>query len=262
MDSSRLGLGASPSAAWLPRAVIAGFVASVVMHLVFAVAYGAALLIASAPLADRPYAATLRQWFHALTDNALIDLARPNLYLAIAVYFAGGLIWAILYAYVFEPRMSGPDWRRGLLFALVPWVFSLVVFLPLVGGGFLGLALGAGPFPIIGNFILHLAYGATLGELYGEVGELLVDSDLGRPAGDDLWAMPTSEVGAAKGLVAGLALGGVLALAVSAIPQLSGGDAPSLLNPFVAMVAAPLVFGAFGLFIGSLVGISAPRQVP
>lgn len=53
------------------------------------------------------------------------------------------------------------------MFSLIPWAFSLVVFLPLVGGGFLGLGLGAGPLPILGNLLLHAVYGVTLGSVLG-----------------------------------------------------------------------------------------------
>ena len=42
----------------------------------------------------------------------------------------------------------------------------MIIFLPLAGGGLLGLGLGAGPLPILGNLLVHLVYGVTLGFLY------------------------------------------------------------------------------------------------
>src|ERR671933_647575 len=61
------------------------------------------------------------------------------------------------------PHLRGPDWWRGVQFAVLPAMVSLVVVLPLLGAGLLGLRLGAGPFPLLGNLLLHALYGATLG---------------------------------------------------------------------------------------------------
>src|SRR6185369_12180348 len=129
----------------------------------------------------------------------------------------GGLLWAVLYGLVFESRLRGSSWERGALFAGIPWLFSLAVFLPLVGGGFLGMSLGAGPLPIIGNLVLHLVYGAVLGSVYGPAGDSVLDDPRHAAAGDDIWEGPNSEVGAARGLMIGLGLGvvaGLLSVAV------------------------------------------------
>src|SRR3954469_17480874 len=53
-----------------------------------------------------------------------------------------------------------------MVFALVPFLLSVVVFFPIMDAGVLGKDLGAGPLPVVGNLILHLIYGATLGTLY------------------------------------------------------------------------------------------------
>src|SRR5262249_21954888 len=142
-------------------ALLAGFVASVAMVIAFAAAFVAALVLSGVPVP------VLAGWFAGLTHNQLIDVAAPNLYAATAIFFAGGLLWALLYALVLEPRLHGPAWRRGIEFAVLPWLVSLLIFIPLLGGGFLGLSLGAGPLPIIGNLILHVLYGAVLGVVWG-----------------------------------------------------------------------------------------------
>src|SRR5450755_4392871 len=120
-------VGASPLVLSLSRAFVAGFVASVTMVLAFAAAFVVMLVLGGLPLP------IVSDWFRGLTSNSLIDVARPNLYVAAAVFLTGGLLWALLYGLVFETRLTGPGWRRGVLFALIPWLFSLVVFLPLVG---------------------------------------------------------------------------------------------------------------------------------
>jgi hypothetical protein len=244
--------------AW-PRAILSGFAASVVMLAGFALAYAVAWGLAMLLPAGVPVLGTLGQWFSGLTDNALTDLARPNLYAAVAVYLAGGIFWALLYAAVFAPRLRGPHWYRGAIYALVPWLFSLLVFLPLVGGGILGLALGAGPLPIIGNLILHLIYGPTMAEVYAH-GDLLLDGDHHVPTAVDVSANRGAETGAATGMVLGTVAGGlagILAAAIggSMIPGTATVAGEMAANPLAIVLGAALVGGALGALAGSLLGI-------
>ena len=139
----------------LARAILAGFAASLTMLLLFLVAYNLARLLASSPLLAPDALALPRQWLTNLTNNRLIDAGLSDVYLAAGIYFTGGLFWPLLYAWL-EPRLAGAPWVRGASFAMLPALVSLVVVLPLVGGGFFGMALGAGPLPIIGNVLLHL----------------------------------------------------------------------------------------------------------
>jgi hypothetical protein len=236
-------------------AILAGFIASAAMLLAFTVAYGGAALLASAALGDHSAAAPLRPWLQGLTTNLLIDLARPNLYEAIGLYFAGGLAWAVVYAAVFEPRLGGPPWRRGLLFSLVPGLFSLVVFLPLVGGGLFGFELGAGPLPLLGNLFLHAVYGLVLAAMYGPFGDRAVDGGPGLLVGDDAWGMRQVEAAAARGLVGGLALGGLLGLAGVLAPHVAGEASLSGVHPQWFVLGGSLVGGSLGMLVGSLCGL-------
>jgi hypothetical protein len=229
----------SLSASAVTLALLAGFVASVAMVFAFAVAFVAALILGNLPVP------VLAGWFRGLTSNALIDVAGPNLYAATAIFFVGGLIWALLYGLFAEPRLSGPAWQRGVKFALIPCLFSLIVVLPLVGGGILGLSLGAGPLPILGNLILHVVYGAVLGSVWGAA-ESVIDRPQNIARADDLQASRISELGAARGLGVGLVFGVVLGLlGVVLIPQLG-------LNPLALVVAVGLCGAAFGGLVGSL----------
>jgi hypothetical protein len=221
-------------------ALLAGFVASVAMVLAFGVAFAVALILGRLPIP------VIGGWFRGLTSNALIDLAGPNLYAATAVFFIGGVLWAVLYGLVFEPRLSGPGWQRGLKFALVPWLFSLVVVLPVVGGGFLGLGLGAGPLPVLGNLVLHAVYGATLGSIFSSA-DSVVDRPSHEAFDDDLRLGHLSEVGAARGVVAGLIVGVLAGLVAATLLQLGDG-----FNPLAIAVATALMGAGFGGFIGSI----------
>lgn len=249
---------------WLSRAIISGFVASIVMLITLVVGFGLASLLAAIPITERPglRADVLAEWFRNLTDNVLVNVAAPNLYAAIAIHIGIGLTFAAIYAYWFEPRLGGTSWRRGMVFALIPWVLSVVVFFPLVGAGFLGFGLGAGPLPMIGNLILHLVYGATLGLLFGPVGDLSTEEALESPHGpEDVAAMQSSERMAARGILAGLVLGGVVggigAIATQLVPE-----ATILgMHPLLFVVGTALFGAAFGGLIGSFVGLPSPGEL-
>lgn len=225
--------------------LLAGFVASVAMVMAFAAAFATALVLSRLPVP------LLAAWFHALTSNPLIDVAGPNLYAATAIFFIGGLLWALLFALVAETRLRGPAWERGVRFALVPWLFSLIVFMPLVGGGVLGLGLGAGPLPMLGNLILHVVYGAVLGAVWGSA-ESVIDRPLRVPYREDLLAGRLSEFGAARGLGIGLAVGVVLGTCGALLVPHAGGAQGLGLNPLAMVVAIGLTGAAFGGFVGSL----------
>jgi hypothetical protein len=218
-------------------ALLAGFVASVAMVLAFGVAFALALILNRLPLVG--------EWFRGLTSNALIDVAGPNLYAATGAFFIGGLLWALLYGLIAEPRLSGPGWQRGVEFALVPYLVSLIVVLPLVGGGLLGFGLGAGPLPIVGNLILHVVYGAILGATFGSA-DSVWDRPLHQGDREDLRVGRLSEIAAARGMLAGLLIGVIVGVLAAALMQFGVG-----LNPLAVAVTFALAGAAFGGFIGS-----------
>jgi hypothetical protein len=132
-----------------------------------------------------------------------------------------------------------------VLFALVPWLLSVVVFLPLVGGGLFGLALGAGPLPALGNLVVHLVYGATLGAVYA----IPETAGLDDTAEDRAFAV-SADRGAALGIVVGtLAGAGIGGLIIAA-----GGGTP-LLPPGGLILGGALIGGAWGGVVGSLASL-------
>ena len=276
----------------LARAVLAGFAASLVMLLTFLVAFNVARLLSAVPVPSWPalertslihpaswvtgsgQAAlpsgeagpvtaaleTLRVWLVNLTHNRLIDAGLADVYFAAGVYMAGGLLWAALYTLV-QPRLSGPEWKRGVIFAMLPALVSLVVVLPLLGGGLFGLSLGAGPLPAIGNVLLHVVYGAILGIVYGPFGDLDA-STLERPvARDGAPAAISYEPVAALALLGGLVVGGLAGL----IASVATADASA--SPMREASGSLVLWGALlgavvGLFVGSFAGLgrTVPRQ--
>jgi hypothetical protein len=234
---------------WLVRAILAGFAATVAMTGALVIAYGVALMLGSAD----PQASVVLRWLWALAHNTVTAGAETSVPITVLLHVVAGIGWAVVYAALAEPRLSGPGWRRGLTFAPIPWLLSLIVFLPLVGGGFLGLGLGAGPLPIIGNLLLHVVYGLTLGFLYApENARVLHPDDLDvTPAEQSLLTRSeqTMATGMLLGLVAGAIVGWVIAFVFT--PGQSG---------LVGMLLGALGGSAAGLLVGSYSGLTPTQQ--
>jgi hypothetical protein len=227
----------TPREDWLRAGVLAGFLGTFAMTIVLVAAYSLASSIGSAE------GSIVQRWSWALVNNPVAERTADGVVLAIGANLAMGLLLALVYARYVEPRLSGPSWWRGMIFSIGPWLLSLVIFLPLMGGGVLGMNVGAGPLPILGNLILHLVYGAVLGSSYAEAAEdWLDDTDV------DRGNAASAERGAAIGLVAGLIPGLVVGwLVAPAFDDLVGRPATAI---GVAFIGA-----AIGLAIGSFTGM-------
>jgi hypothetical protein len=222
--------------------VLAGFLATFAMSVVLVAAYWLASSIGSAT------GNTIQRWSWALVNNPVAERTADGVVLAIGANLAMGLVLALVYARYVEPRLTGPSWWKGVRFALIPWLLSLIIFLPLMGGGFLGLAIGAGILPIIGNLILHLVYGAVLGATYAEAAEdWLDDTDADRVNA------ASAERGAATGVVVGLIAGVVAGWAVA--PSLGDVAGRSL-----TMIGVAFIGAAVGLAIGSFAGMGRAQS--
>lgn len=219
------------------RAVSAGFLCTILASIVLLVAYAASTALAPV------FGGTFGQWLLALTRNPATVLVQGAVPRAMLVNLTIGVLWAVVYAVVAEPRLPGAGWQRGALFALLPWALSLLVFLPLIGAGFLGLSIGAGPLPIIGNLIVHLTYGVTLGALYAlETEERAAAAQTG-----DSETLLTN-ISAERGMALGLVVCGIAGALLSVIgAAIAGGSS-------TAVWTAALAGGAFGAAAGALVG--------
>jgi hypothetical protein len=226
---------------WLRTGVLSGFLATFAMTVALLAAYGIASAIGSAS------GNSLQRWCWALVHNPVAERTADGVMLAVGANLAVGLVLALAYGRYFEPMLEGPGWWKGMRFALIPWLLSLIVFLPLVGGGVLGLAVGAGPLPILGNLVLHLIYGAVLGETYADpVAGWLDDTAADRE--NSAAAERGAAIGVAIGLPAGFILGWLFSPGVSALAS----------RPESAFGIA-LVGAAIGLAIGSFAGMGRAR---
>ena len=238
----------APREDWLRAGVLAGFLATFAMTVVLVAAYGLASAVGTSD------GNALQQWLWALVHNPVAERTADGVLLAIGANLAVGLALSLVYARLVEPRLTGPGWWKGVRFALIPWLLSLVVFLPLMGGGLLGMDIGAGALPILGNLILHLVYGAVLGLAYAEAAEDWLDdtdADRGNAA--------AAERGAAAGVVVGLVPGFILG-------WLAAPASEGVVSRPASAIGLAFIGAAIGLAIGSFVGMgraqgSAPPPV-
>jgi hypothetical protein len=214
------------------------------MTVVLAAAYGLAEAIGDTN------GSTIERWFYNLAHNPVTERPENAPFTAIGLNLLVGLVLALIYTRFVEPALAGPGWQKGMLFSLLPWLISIVAFLPVMGGGFLGMDIDAGPLPVIGNLILHLVYGAALGGLYGvRLEQGLEDNEAERTAAVN------SERGAAVGVALGVVVGALAGWLLA--PQID-----DLASQATIIVVGALAGGAIGLLIGSLVGMGEQLWSP
>jgi len=232
----------APREDWLRAGVLAGFLATFAMTVVLVIAYWLAGAIGSAE------GGTVTRWSWALVNNPLAAMTADRIVVAIGANLVMGLLLAMVYARYVEPRLEGASWWKGVRFALIPWLLSLVLFLPFMGGGMFGMDIGAGPLPIFGNLILHLVYGAILGLVYAEAAEDWLDN-----TDVDRMNAAGAERGAAMGLIVGL-LGGIV-VGWLAAPMFDDVASRPITTIGVAFIGA-----AIGLGIGSFAGMNGRQE--
>jgi hypothetical protein len=221
---------------WLRASIASGFIATfamtVCMTLAYAIAKGAG---------DANGNAFERQ-LEALSANELTRGVGDTFAVGMVLNLAMGLLWAMIYARWAEPRLTGPGWRRGAIFSLVPFALSILVFFPIAGIGILGIDADAGILPVLGNLILHLVFGVVLGSLYA------IDAWSGIGTQRDAEANSNSERAAALGVMIGGIAGVIGGFALG--PTLD--DLAS--SPVIALAGA-LTGAAIGMLIGSFLGL-------
>ncbi|HET7313917.1 DUF6789 family protein [Salinisphaera sp.] len=82
-------------------------------------------------------------------------------------FVIGSLIWGVLFAVFYRRLPGGYAVVRGLVFGVYAWLAMMLLFLPVGGIGFFGVAIG---WPVVGfTLAIHLVYGAVLGASYGSM---------------------------------------------------------------------------------------------
>jgi len=140
------------------RAMVAGFVATLVMSIIQAMA----------PMMGLP-----RMDIAAMVGS----MFGGSLVLGWIIHLMmGTVLWAAVYAYIAEPQLAGAPWVRGLRYGFLLAIFVLVIGFSLVGAmfpslapqpGFLGMGMG-GAMGTMGVILGHVIYGLVLGAIYGQ----------------------------------------------------------------------------------------------
>jgi hypothetical protein len=251
-----------PRRRWLTDAVIAGFVAIGTATGLLMVAYA----LANGAADSR--GDVLRRWLWQLTHNDVVAFSSSRPALAIALHVVLGLIWALVYARFVDNNRSlgwwigdGPGWSRGMRFALLPWLASLLLLLPAAAINMLDWALSAGPLVPIGNLVLHLIYGYTLGQLYDASADepaIAADTAYDEPRGR--LAVEHSEDFGAAGIVLGAIVGALVGIGLAVVlpPTLPNVDFGGW--TVALAVGGILAGGAVGGLVGSFAGL--PQTPP
>lgn len=247
---------------WLSDAIIAGFIAigtsTAALMIAYVLANGAA----------DSQGDVFRQWLWQLTHNEVVAFSSGRPAYALAIHVVLGIVWALLYARFIEWNRAvdwwvgrGPGWERGMRFAILPWLVSLLVLLPAAMVNMLGWALSAGPLVPLGNLILHLIYGFTLGQLYdSSADDTAIAEDLTYNEPLQAVAVAHSEDFGAAGIVVGGIVGALVGVGLAillppVLPNVDFGGWEAALA-----VGGILAGGAVGGIVGSFAGL--PQTPP
>lgn len=245
MQQQRVRVAAHPRhLGWVSRAVVSGFLGSLLALLVAVAAYAFAAAVGS----TNPNGNFFSVWAYNLANNKVTNLVTTvHIVQAIGLHLVTGIVWATIYAAVVEPNLRGRGWFKGLAFAIVPLLFSQFVFLPIVGAGVAGTTVGAGPLPWIGAIILHAVYGITMGETYA-----LADGEglLGGVDSPQAKGFTAVERDMAIGLVLGAVIGAVVGLILAALGVGQGGTDAMILTATGGATEGAFAGVVVGIFVG------------
>jgi hypothetical protein len=247
-----------PPTGWLARATISGFVAIGVSTIALVIVSGVAGALGEAYRESN----VVFTWMYELTHNPLVELASASLFASLALQMTFGMFWAIIYALWAQPRLRHtPGWQAGMLFSMLPYALSVVLFLPAAGAGLFGSNLGAGPLPLVGNLLLHLIWGATLGAGYGagsDRTESVEDVDQQEPY--ESVRLRGAETGAARGILLGAVAGGAIGVVLGIVFKPASSELLIGSWPVAMGVGGALAGGAVGALIGSLAGLGSGEE--
>jgi hypothetical protein len=254
--------GVGPRRRWLSDAIIAGFVAIGASTAALMIAYVLANGIADSQ------GDPIRRWLWQLTHNDVVAFSSGRPAYALAIHVVLGVVWALVYARFVEPSSSlrwwigdRPGWARGMRFSLLPWLFSLLILLPAAMVNMLDWALSAGPLVPIGNLVLHLIYGFTLGQLYdASADEPAMAQDLTHEEPLQRLAVEHSEDFGAAGILVGGVVGACVGVGLAVVlpPVLPNVDFGGW--SVALAVGGILAGGAVGGIVGSFAGL--PQTAP
>ena len=137
---------------WL-KGMVAGFIATVVLSV---------LMLMKQQMGLVPQLNPIEDIVHVADHLTGMTLALPFAW--IGHFVLGTVAWGIIYA-ALQASLPGAQVVKGLIFGALAWLAMMIFFTPLAGHGLFALSLG--PQATVATLVLHLVYGAVLGEIYG-----------------------------------------------------------------------------------------------
>jgi len=134
----------------IPRGIVAGLVATVVLSLIMILKAAVGLLPQVNIVA---LLATL--------------LGAPMLIGWLAHFVIGALLWGIIFALIYPQLPGRGTGAKALVFSVAAWLAMMIVFMPATGAGFFGWAIG--PPAAVATLVLHLIWGAILGATFARL---------------------------------------------------------------------------------------------
>ncbi|MDA3922891.1 MAG: hypothetical protein PF501_19765 [Salinisphaera sp.] len=132
------------------KSVVAAFIATVVLSLAMIIKAFSHLLPAFNAI----------ELIHGITGGPLIMGW-------VGHFVIGTLVWGTLFALFYALLPGRGALAKGLAFSVAAWLAMMVLFMPVAGAGFFGLAIGA---PVIlAALVLHLIWGVVLGLSYARL---------------------------------------------------------------------------------------------
>ena len=257
VDRSGAALSAS-DAAGSQTPIIAGFVAigssTAALMIAYVIANGAA----------DSQGDFLRQWFWQLTHNEVVTFSRAAPAIAIGLHVILGMHLGAGLRALLRAADVGAGLAAG--HAVLAPAVALLAADPAARGDVRScsdVAFSAGPLPPLGNLVLHLIYGFTLGQLYDSSADepaLAEDTAYDEPL--ERAAVEHSEEFGAAGILVGAVVGAAVGVGLAVVlpPTLPNIDFQGW--SVALAVGGILAGGAVGGIVGSFAGLPSTPDDP
>jgi hypothetical protein len=136
------------------RAMVAGFIATVVLSILMIVKSMMGIMPALDPV-------------HMLSSVAHERMGMPDTPMVgwVIHFMIGTVLWGALFALLYKSLPGKSPLVKGLVFSVFAWLLMMVIPMPMSGAGLFGMDLGMMA-PVM-TLMLHLIWGAVFGGSYG-----------------------------------------------------------------------------------------------
>lgn len=139
------------------RAILAGFIATLAMTMVMYVA----------PMMGMPKMDLAAMLGSMMSKQMPAPMSGAWLMGMMMHFVNGTIIFPLIYAYLLYPILPGAAWLKGVLWALVLWLISQVMVMPMMGMGVFSANAPQAMMTVMGSLMGHVIYGAVLGAIAG-----------------------------------------------------------------------------------------------